>query len=121
VWLSRGVIAVIGVASVLLALNPPDLLAVFVGIGNYAFVSAVFAPIVFGMFWDRANSKGALVSMLLGPAVYIYIFLSGIEPNPFVAGFYGLLSGIIVMIVASYATTGRTELVSRREVVVDDD
>lgn len=66
----------IGIIVFLLALNPPNLL---VWINLFALAgqeSAFFCPIVFGLYWKRANATGAICSMFLElHLTYIFQFL----------------------------------------------
>ena len=56
----------IGIIVFLLSLNPPDLL-VWINLFAFAGLEATFfCPIVFGLFWKRANATGAVASMIFG-------------------------------------------------------
>lgn len=62
-----------GIIVFLLSLNPPDLL---VWINLFAFAgleAAFFCPIVFGLFWRKANATGAIASMLFGFITFLYL------------------------------------------------
>lgn len=62
---------IFGIIVFLLSLNPPNLL---VWINLFAFAGlevTFFCPIVFGLFWKRANSNGAIASMLFGLISFI--------------------------------------------------
>jgi sodium/pantothenate symporter len=57
----------------LLALNPPDLL-VWINLLAFAGLeSTFFCPIIFGLFWRKANSTGAILSMIFGFIVFILL------------------------------------------------
>lgn len=63
----------IGIIVFILALNPPKLLVwinLFALAGQQA---AFFCPIIFGLYWKRANATGAILSMVFGVALYIYM------------------------------------------------
>ena len=75
------VTTIIGLAVLLFALNPPDLL-VWLNLFSFGGLESVFIwPIIFGLYWSRGNKYGAIVSMVVGMSSYIVIdrFL----PNPF--------------------------------------
>jgi Na+/proline symporter len=122
VWLSRGFIVLIGVIAALLATSPPQYIAILVTTGNFGFISSAFAPVALGIFWDKANSTGALASLILGPIVYVY--LSQFSPwfvAPFKPGLITLIFTTLLMIAVSYATAGRSEVSARAGVSATDD
>ena len=62
-----------GIIVFLLSLNPPNLL-VWINLFAFAGLEATFfCPIVFGLFWKKANATGAIVSMLFGFITFIYL------------------------------------------------
>jgi sodium/pantothenate symporter len=68
------VTTVVGIAVVLFALNPPELL---IWLNLFAFgglESAFLWNIVLGLYWKGANKYGALASMIFGLVSYIYIY-----------------------------------------------
>jgi sodium/pantothenate symporter len=72
---------IIGVAVVLFALTPPDYLQFLVVYAIGGLEATFFAPIVFGLYWKRATTQGAIVSMYAG--IISYILLGEFFPNPF--------------------------------------
>ena len=65
------VTAVIGLAVVLFALNPPDLL-VWLNLFSFGGLESVFIwPIIFGLYWSKGNKYGAFISMIVGMGSYI--------------------------------------------------
>jgi sodium/proline symporter len=120
VWLSRGFILVIAVIGGVLAATPPDFIAVLVTFGNFGFISAVFAPIALGLFWDQANAKGALASLIVAPIVYLYLNFFVITSTPFKPGLYTMILAFVLMVVVSYVTEGQTEPVRQAEAVGGD-
>lgn len=83
----------VGAIVFVLALNPPKLL---VWINLFALAgqeAAFFCPIIFGLYWRRANAIGAICSMIFGVGFYIYA--SVLKLN-----FYGL-KPIVIVIIAS--------------------
>lgn len=62
-----------GIIVFLLSLNPPNLL-VWINLFAFAGLEATFfCPIVFGLFWKKANATGAIASMLFGFITFIYL------------------------------------------------
>jgi sodium/pantothenate symporter len=62
--------ALIGIIVFLAALRPPDLI---VWLNLFAFgglQAAFFWPLVLGLYWRRANSAGALASIVVGVGSY---------------------------------------------------
>lgn len=93
---------VIGVGVVLFALTPPDYLQFLVVYAIGGLEATFFAPIVFGLYWRRAMTNGAIVSMYTG--LISYIMLGEFYPNPF--GMQTIVTAtaisVFLMIVVSY-------------------
>jgi sodium/pantothenate symporter len=90
------VTAVIGVACILVALKPP---AVIVWINMFAFgglQTAFFWTFLLGFFWKKANTTGALLSMVGGVFAYCYSMAPGIPASFKVPlyGFHAIVVGI---------------------------
>lgn len=67
------VTTVIGLAVVVFALNPPDLL-VWLNLFAFGGLEAVFIwSVVLGLYWQKANKYGAIASMITGMTLYIMI------------------------------------------------
>lgn len=105
-WISRIGIVVLAVVSGLLALTPPDYINVFVNAGNYGFTSSVAPVVAIGAVWKRANSTGALVTLIVGPILYLYLYLFQTPNNPFIAGTITLGVTILTMVAVSHITSG---------------
>ncbi len=75
------VTTIIGLAVLLFAINPPDLL-VWLNLFSFGGLESVFIwPIVFGLYWKRGNKYGACFSMIVGMGSYI--LFDRFFPNPF--------------------------------------
>jgi sodium/pantothenate symporter len=75
------VTTIIGLAVLLFAINPPDLL-VWLNLFSFGGLESVFIwPIVFGLYWSRGNKYGACFSMIVGMGSYI--LFDRFLPNPF--------------------------------------
>ena len=69
----------LGIIVFVLALNPPKLL---VWINLFALAgqeAAFFCPILFGLYWKRANATGAAVSMIFSVVFYLYTVIMNIK------------------------------------------
>jgi sodium/pantothenate symporter len=89
----------IGIASCLLALNPPD---VIVWINLFAFgglEATFFWPIIGGLYWKKGNSKACLASVICGLAVFI--FFNRVKILPF--GIHEIIAGLIASGVVYFA------------------
>ncbi len=70
----------LGLFVFVIAHNPPDLL-VWINLFAFGGLEAVFLfPFVFGLFWKRANAKGALASMIFGLSSYFFFTLVPLMP-----------------------------------------
>lgn len=100
---------IIGIGVVLFALTPPDYLQFLVVYAIGGLEATFFAPIVFGLYWKRANTWGAITSMYTG--IISYIILGEFFPNPF--GMQTIVTAtalsVILMIVVSYLTPRPSE------------
>lgn len=94
VFVTQALLVVVIVVSLSLAFVQPagifDLIAfAVVGFG------ATSAPILLGIYWDRSTSKGAIVSLIFGPAITISFFLNIIPPAYTFGMHYGFVGSII--------------------------
>ncbi|MGL4688073.1 MAG: sodium/pantothenate symporter [Fusobacteriaceae bacterium] len=65
----------LGLIIFFLALNPPELLVIMNLIFLAGQESIFFCPIIFGLYWRRANATGAICSMVVGLGFYLYLFI----------------------------------------------
>ena len=87
--------SVIGIAIYLVAFNPPDLI---VWLNLYAIagiISTFLWPIVLGLYWKKANSYGAIASIISG--ITTYILFSEIWPRPF--GLHTIVLPLLISLV----------------------
>jgi sodium/pantothenate symporter len=64
---------IVGILAVFFALNPPKLLTMFYTAAVGWLGSALFAPTILGIWWKKATTKGALWSIIIGSASYLYL------------------------------------------------
>ncbi|MBY5922191.1 sodium/pantothenate symporter [Ferrimonas balearica] len=63
-----------------LALDPPDMI-VWLNLASLGALQVVFLwPLVLGLFWSRADARGAILSMLTGLALFLYWTTAGVKP-----------------------------------------
>ncbi|WP_211258628.1 sodium/pantothenate symporter [Viridibacillus arvi] len=90
------VTTVIGIAVVLVALRPPDLL-IWLNLFAFGGLESVFLwPVIFGLYWKTGNKYGAIASMIIGITSYIYID----QIMPSVLGMHTVTLPIILSLVA---------------------
>ena len=104
--ISRIAVLVAGVLTILLVINPPEILAflIWMGIGTMLAVFAV--PLLAGLYWRRATTGGAIASMVAGlvAALVFAVIDKYITLLPMHFSFYALLCSIAAMIVVSLLT-----------------
>lgn len=100
---SRIVVFVSALISIVLALNPPKLLAWLIWMGIGVMLSVFVVPILAGLYWKGANRAGAVWSMTLGLiASFIFGYLGKfVLKLPFHFSFIPFIIAIVVMFVAS--------------------
>ena len=99
--ISFAVTAVMGIAAVVMAINPPDLI---VWINMFAFgglQTTFFWTMLLGLFWKKANSTGALMSVIGGLAAYCVTMALGIKIGSFHNIIIGISVALILFIVGS--------------------
>jgi SSS family solute:Na+ symporter len=103
---SRIAVLASGILTVLLVLNPPNILAflIWMGIGTMLAVFAV--PLLAGLYWRRATKEGAIASMVAGlvAAIAFAAISRYVTSLPMHFSFYALLCSIAAMIVVSLLT-----------------
>ncbi|WP_196595946.1 sodium/pantothenate symporter [Pectinatus frisingensis] len=111
--ISMTVTAVMGMIPVILAISPPD---VIVWINLFAFgglETAFFWILLFGFFWHKANSQGAVLSLVGGLAAYCVTMALGIKIASFHNIVIGIGTGLILFILGSLLTKEPTDKVKR--------
>lgn len=81
------------------ACNPPPMLANLVAYSTGGMTVAFFAPVLFGLYWKRANEYGANVAMISGIVFYVVLDIlikKGILVNP---------TGLNPVVIATFVST----------------
>ncbi len=93
--------SVVGICALALLFATTDLgLLIFIALLTYQGIVMIFPPLMFGLFWKRANKEGALIGMLGGTAVSMILTL--VNP-PFIGqwgwtpGMYGVVVGVLIV------------------------
>ena len=67
----------VGAAALTWAWSPPELLTQFYTAGVGLLSAGLFVPVVFGIWWRRANLVGGLAALVAGVATYSFVLLLG--------------------------------------------
>jgi len=96
------------------ATKPPEFLLVLLWFGLAGVGSMLAGPVIVGLYMKRATPIGALVSMIVGLALYAVLFIP-YKLGPNISGAAGAVAGALTMIVVSLATrqTLSEELINR--------
>ena len=109
--LSQVCVFIAAAISLILAINPPEMLAFLIWMGIGVMLSTFAVPFIAGLYWRRATTQGALVAMLTG------LITSGIFAywNQYVAklpmhySIFSLSCAVIAMIAVSLLTPKNSE------------
>jgi len=112
--LSKVVVILSAVGTMLLAISPPEMLASLIWMGIGIMLATFAVPLLAGLYWRGATREGALASMALGlvSAVtfgflnYFKIVFLGIDFGkiPLHFSFYPLVISVLAMVAISLAT-----------------
>ncbi|MCK4548258.1 MAG: sodium/solute symporter [Candidatus Eisenbacteria sp.] len=111
--ITRLISAAVGIVSLLIALRPPALILVLTAFSWAVIASTNLWPLLFGIYWKRANGAGAFASMAAGAATALawMAFKNPLGIHGFIAG---TVVGLIVIVVVSLTTRRpRAELIER--------
>lgn len=108
---SKIVIVLAAGGTLLLAINPPPMLAFLIWMGIGVMLATFAVPLLAGLYWRRATGEGAVASMtvgLLASGIFGY-WHQFVAPLPMHFSIYALACSILAMIVVSLMTTPNTE------------
>ena len=121
--ISKSLLLVVAVLAAIVAAERPGTILLMVAWAFSIAGSAFFPALVLGIFWNRANYKGALAGMAVGTLVAVYYLvrvefdsipwlgISGMRMAPWFqvhstsAGVFGVASGFITVLLVSLFTT----------------
>ena len=97
------------IVTLLLALNPPDMLVWLIWAGIGIMFATFSVPLLAGLYWRRATRQGALAAMSLGLVTSLFFgalsyFKINLVPMPVHFSFYAFVISVIAMIAVSLAT-----------------
>jgi len=103
---TRIVVFAVAIITIVLAINPPELLAWLIWMTIGITLSVFVVPLVAGLYWKRATREGAMAAMIsgFGSAVafgYIHKYVTAL---PMHFSMYSFIIAIVVMIVVSLVT-----------------
>ncbi|RNF39007.1 sodium:solute symporter family protein [Planococcus salinus] len=90
------------IIGIVIALDPPQLIAIMVGWVGGGLLSAFGFPIVLGLWWSRANTAGALAGMLGGAITFLVLVSTeamALVAEPIIAAPVSLVLMVIVSLV----------------------
>ena len=110
---SRIVVFISAIISIVLALNPPKLLAWLIWMGIGVMLCVFVTPLLSGLYWKKANRAGAVGSMVVGFTSAIVFGYIGkfVTKLPFHFSFIPFLLSIAVMVILSLLTKPNSEKV----------
>ncbi len=103
-----------GVITLMLALNPPDMLVWLIWAGIGIMFATFSVPLLAGLYWRGATRKGALASMALGliaSLVFGGISYFKVAPLPMHFSFFAFVISVVAMIGVSMITEKTSEKV----------
>ncbi len=104
----------VGTGATLGAVNPPQFLQDIIVYTGSGLAACFLAPMVFALYWPRANSAGSIGGMLAGFAAHLAMYIGGIFVNgsffkPYkLFNFNPIIIGLLVSFVAVYVITRMT-------------
>jgi SSS family solute:Na+ symporter len=117
--LSKIVVVLSAFGTMILAINPPEMLAILIWMGIGVMLSTFAVPLLAGLYWRGATRQGALAAMSLGLVSslvfgflnYFKVVFAGVNfaTIPLHFSFYAFVIAIIAMIVVSMATKKTAE------------
>ena len=102
-----------GALTLMLSLNPPELLTLLYTAAVGLLTSGLFFPTVLGIWWKRMNSVGALAGTVVGASVYLFLLWG--TPMPSLSQVtVSLPLSLIACVVGSLVSKPPTEAEMRR-------
>jgi Na+/pantothenate symporter len=105
---ARRASALVGIASILIAIRPPGLILVLTAFAWAVIASTNLWPMLFGIYWKRTSPTGTLASMVIGAGTAIVWPALG---NPF--GLHGFIAGtaaaLVTILVGTIAAPAQSQ------------
>jgi SSS family solute:Na+ symporter len=119
--LSKIVVVLSALGTMVLAINPPEMLAILIWMGIGVMLATFAVPLLAGLYWRGATRQGALASMSLGLVfALVFGFLNYFKVNtlgidfaqiPVHFSFYAFIVSVLAMIIVSLLTKKNSEKV----------
>lgn len=119
--ISKIVVVLSALVTMLLAINPPEMLAILIWMGIGVMLGTFAIPLLAGLYWRGATREGALASMTLGLVFSItfgmlnYLKLTIADINfgtiPLHFSFYAFVISLVAMIAVSLVTKKTAETI----------
>ncbi|MDR0981529.1 MAG: sodium:solute symporter family protein [Methanocalculaceae archaeon] len=106
VRVSQICVLIAAVVSLILAINPPEMLAFLIWLGIGLMLCSFAVPLIAGLYWRRATAAGAIASMAVGlfASIGFGYYDQFIGKLPMHISIYALALAIIAMVVVSLMT-----------------
>ncbi|MBN1785409.1 MAG: sodium:solute symporter family protein [Candidatus Methanofastidiosa archaeon] len=103
---TRIMVFIVAMVTIILAINPPSLLAWLIWMTIGITLSVFVVPIMAGLYWRRATREGAMASMIVGfiAAVIFGYIHQYVQKLPMHFSIYSFIISVVVMIVVSLLT-----------------
>jgi Na+/proline symporter len=109
-WLGTATMWIGGLIAAVVALDPPNIIALMVTLVGGAAASGFFPALAIGTWWKRANAYGAIAAMLIGTAVYGGLLFGEVMPAPFTEALVGIPAGVLSLVIVSLVTAEPGEI-----------
>ena len=106
VRISQICVLIAAIISLILAINPPEMLAFLIWLGIGLMLCSFAVPLIAGLYWWRATAAGAIASMAVGliSSVGFGYYYQFVEKLPMHFSIYALALAILAMVVVSLLT-----------------
>ncbi|KNZ43615.1 sodium:solute symporter family protein [Acetobacterium bakii] len=99
---NRIIIAVLGIGSLLIAINPPELIFTMI-MFSISIVMPLFPILVFGLYWKKATKQAAIASTIVGTILVLLTYFAWDLGGTWY-GAIGLLGATVTMVAVSLFT-----------------
>jgi SSS family solute:Na+ symporter len=120
-FISKIVVVLSAIVTMILAINPPEMLAILIWMGIGVMLGTFAIPLLAGLYWRGATREGALASMALGLVFsisfgmlnYLKLTVAGINFGtiPLHFSFYAFIISLLAMVIISLLTKKTAEKV----------
>ncbi|VDY62942.1 Pantothenate permease [Shimwellia blattae] len=94
--MSAGITLILGILLLLAAWRPPEMI-IWLNLLAFGGLEAVFLwPLVLGLYWERANSTGALSAMVTGGVIYALLATVNLQ----LFGFHPIVPSLLLSLIA---------------------